>query len=122
MAQLAHELVDAVKGVGDLSIVPDFSVATRLGDGDGNVFGMDIKVQIKYFFAHCLHLWVVLVALYSVHPARTSRPSLNMRIGFSRSSPRIPCSQHTTPFLISRAALPTCQSKSGRSHKVSPHE
>jgi hypothetical protein len=33
----------------------DFSVATRLGDGDGNVFGMDIKAQIQYYFAYCLH-------------------------------------------------------------------
>lgn len=119
LAKLAHELVDAVKGVGDLSIVPDFSLATRLGNGDSNIFGMDIEAQIKYFFAYCFHICGVLVALYSVHPARTSRPSLNMRIGFSRSSPRIQCSQHTTPFSISRAALPTCSCKSGRSHKVS---
>jgi len=44
-----------------------------------------------------------------------------MRIGFARSSPRFKCSQHTTPFSIKRAALPTCSRKSGRSHKVSPN-
>ena len=43
MAQLAQQFFDAVKGVRDLPIVPDFSVAARLGDGDGNVFSMDIE-------------------------------------------------------------------------------
>ncbi|MBL9114577.1 MAG: hypothetical protein JNJ83_06180 [Verrucomicrobiaceae bacterium] len=36
----------------------EFTIASRLGDGDGNIFGMDIKAQIQYFFVH-LHMWCV---------------------------------------------------------------
>jgi hypothetical protein len=89
MAQLAHELFDAVKGVGDLSIVPDFSVTPCFGDGDGNIFGMDIEAQIQYFF---VHICGVLVAHYLVRPAGTPCPSPNMRIGpeLAEGQPAIP--------------------------------
>jgi len=54
-----RDAADAVKGVGDLSILPQLSVTPRLGDGRGNIFIMDIKVQIQYFFAPPLHMWWV---------------------------------------------------------------
>jgi len=54
-----RDAADAVKGVGDLSIVPQLSVTPRLGDGRGNIFIMDIKAQIQYFFAPPLHMWWV---------------------------------------------------------------
>jgi hypothetical protein len=41
-----------------------------------------------------------------------------VRIGFPGSSPRSTCSQHTTPFSISRAALLACPRRTSRSHKV----
>ena len=54
-----RDAADAVKGVGDLSIVPQLSVTPRLGDGRANIFIMDIKAQIQYFFAPPLHMWWV---------------------------------------------------------------
>lgn len=62
MTQLANEFFDAVQITGDHSMIPDFTVSTRFGDGDGNIFGMDIGAQIQYF---CLrfHMWCVGSAL-----------------------------------------------------------
>ena len=62
MAKLAQQFINAVKGVGDLSIVPDLSVTPCRGDCDCNIFGMDIQADIQYFFVH-LHMWCVGCAL-----------------------------------------------------------
>ena len=52
MTQSAQQLFDVLQVAGDDPVVPHFSVASRLGDGNGNVFGMDIKAQIEYLLFH----------------------------------------------------------------------
>ena len=51
--------------------------------------------------------------------AAAQHRSPNMRIGFVRSSPRFPCSQHRTPFSRTRATPMTCSRRLNRTHKVS---
>ena len=64
MPQPAQHLFDVLQIAGNDPVAPDFSVAPRLGEGDGNVFGMDIEAQIQYFFAHLHSRYVVCWLLF----------------------------------------------------------
>jgi hypothetical protein len=51
-ARLAQQLFHAVKGSGDLTMVPDFTLTPRFSDGDCKMLGMDIEARTQYFFCH----------------------------------------------------------------------